>query len=205
MSPALTLVGKTIAVTPGEAGLPLLQAIWAANRIAPDSVHLLNVDGAAKLVAVLDKRVDGLIGGLDSQVVILSHKGLQQVVLLYADMGVNTQGVSLFTTNALLQKNPDQVRRFVRASVRSTQAAEQHPKAIVDAGLRAKPEEDRALFADQLKAGTSVFYAPSDSKHRLGFMMPADWEGALDLMKRYQDLVTTMPASEFYTDAVLPT
>jgi NitT/TauT family transport system substrate-binding protein len=198
------LVGKTIAVTPGEAGLPLLQAIWAANGIAPDSVHLLNVDGAAKLVAVLDKRVDGLIGGLDSQVVILSHKGMQQVVLLYADMGVNTQGVSLFTTNALLQKNPDLVRRFVRASVRSMQAAEQHPDAIVDAGLRVKPDEDRSMFVDQLKAGSSLFYAPGNAKRQLGFMMPADWERTLDLMKRYQELVTTMPASDFYTDSFLP-
>ncbi len=34
--------------------------------------------------------------------------------------------------------------------------------------------------------------------------MPADWERTLDLMKRYQDLVTTMPASDFYTDAFLP-
>jgi NitT/TauT family transport system substrate-binding protein len=198
------LVGKTIAVTPGEAGLPLLQAIWAANGIAPDAVHLLNVDGAAKLVAVLDKRVDGLLAGLDSQVVILNHKGLQQVVLLYADMGVNTQGVSLFTTDALIQKNPDLVRRFVRASLRCLQAAEDHPDAVVDAGIKAKPDEDRSMFVDQLKAGKAVFFSPGDTKHRPGYMMPEDWQRTLDLMKRYQDLVTDMPASAFYTDAFLP-
>ena len=198
------LVGKTIAVTPGEAGLPLLQAIWAANRIDPASVHLLNVDGAAKLVAVLSKRTDGLLAGLDSQVVILDHKGLKQVVLKYADLGVNTQGVSLFTTTATAEKNPDLVHRMVRATIRSMQDAQQKPGEVVDAGLRVKPEEDRALFADQLKAASTLFYAPGDTRKRLGFMMAEDWTRTLDLMKRYQDLTTDMQAEAFYTDAFLP-
>lgn len=198
------LVGKTIAVTPGEAGLPLLAAIWAANGIAPDAVRLLNVDGAAKLVAVLNKRVDGLLAGLESQVVILNHKGLEQTVLQYADMGVNTQGVSMFTTTALQQKSPDLVKRMVRASIRCLQDAQRTPEATVDAGMRAKPEEDRSLFVDQLKAASTLFYAPGDTQRRLGFMMPEDWERTLDLMKRYQGLVTEMKADAFYTDAFLP-
>ncbi len=198
------LAGKTIAATPGEAGLPLLQAIWNANGIDPASVHLLNVDGSAKLVAVLNKRTEGLLAGLDSQVVILAHKGLKLVVLKYADLGVNTQGVSLFTTEATTQKNPDLVRRMIRATIRSMQDAQQNPADIIDAGLRAKPEEDRALFTDQLKAASTLFYAPGDTQKRLGFMMPEDWARTLDLMKRYQDLTTDMPATAFYTDSFLP-
>jgi NitT/TauT family transport system substrate-binding protein len=198
------LVGKTIAVTPGEAGLPLLQAIWAANGIDPASVTLLNVDGAAKLVAVLSKRTDGLLAGLDSQVVILNHKGLKQIVLRYADLGVNTQGVSLFTTTGLIQKNPDLVRRMVRATIRSMTDAQQNPNDVIDAGLRAKPEEDRSLFVDQLKAGSELFYAPGDTQKRLGFMMPEDWARTVELMTRYQGLTTDMKADAFYTDSFLP-
>jgi NitT/TauT family transport system substrate-binding protein len=198
------LPGRTIAVTPGEAGLPLLQAIWAANGIDPSSVHLLNVDGSGKLVAVLNKRVDGLLAGLESQVVILNHKGLKQTVLKYADLGVNTQGVSLFTTNATLQKNPDLARRMVRASIRSLQDALDHPNDVIDAGMRAKPEEDRSLFTDQLQAASTLIYAPGDTQKRLGFMMAEDWARTLDLMKRYQDLTTDMAPGSFYTNTMLP-
>ncbi|AMJ61557.1 sulfonate ABC transporter substrate-binding protein [Bosea sp. PAMC 26642] len=198
------LVGKTIAVTPGEAGLPLLQAIWAANGIDPASVKLLNVDGSGKLVAILSGRVDGVLAGLESQVVILAQKGLKQTVLKYADLGANTQGVSLFTTVATEQKQPDLVKRMVRAMIRSMKDAEQNPAAVVDAGIKAKPSEDKALFAEQLKVASTLFYAPSDSKKRLGFMMAEDWARTLELMKRYQDLVTDMPADRFYTNAFLP-
>jgi len=55
-----------------------------------------------------------------------------------------------------------------------------------------------------LKAASTLFYAPGDTQRRLGFMMPEDWERTLDLMKRYQGLVTEMKADAFYTDAFLP-
>jgi NitT/TauT family transport system substrate-binding protein len=198
------LVGKTIAVTPGEAGLPLLQAIWKANDIDPSSVHLLNVDGSAKMVAVLSKRTDGLLAGLDSQVVILKHKGLQQVILPYADLGVNTQGVSMFTTNAMLEKNPDLVHRLLRATVRSMQEAQKDPAETVSAGIKAKPEQDRSMFNDQLAAAATLFYAPGDTQRRLGFMMEEDWARTLELMKRYQGLTTDKKATDFFTDSYLP-
>jgi NitT/TauT family transport system substrate-binding protein len=198
------LVGKTIAVTPGEASLPLLQAVWNANGIDPQSVHLLNVDGAAKLTAVLEKRVDGLLAGFESQAVILDHKGLKQIILEYADLNVNTQGVSLFTTGELIRKNPDLVRRMVRATVRSFREGLLHPEDVVDAGMRVKADEDRSIFVDQWKAAATLFYSPIDTKRRLGYMMPEDWSRTLELMKRYQELVTDKPPTDFYTDEFVP-
>ncbi|MEO8755305.1 MAG: ABC transporter substrate-binding protein, partial [Casimicrobiaceae bacterium] len=61
------LEGKTVASAPGEAGLQLLPALFARNGVDIEKVKILRVDGAGKMVAVAEKRAEGLMAGLDNQ------------------------------------------------------------------------------------------------------------------------------------------
>ena len=70
------LEGKTIAATAGEAGLVIFPAILANAKMAPDSVKFLRIDGAGKIVAMLEKRVDAMLGGLENQALILPQRGM---------------------------------------------------------------------------------------------------------------------------------
>lgn len=60
------LEGKTIAATTGEAGLTIFPAIVQANKLNADSIKFVRIDGAGKLVAMLEKRVDAMLGGLET-------------------------------------------------------------------------------------------------------------------------------------------
>lgn len=198
------LAGRTIAATTGEAGLVMFPALLRANGMAPDSVRFLRVDGAGKLVATLENRTIGMLGGIENQALILPQRGVEVVSLLYADLGANTMGLAIHTTRETIQRNPDLVRRFIRATQRAFEAGEREPEAAIAAGLRVKPDMDRALSLAQLRAGLTLVRSARGPERPIGWMAPEDWAETLALMKEFQDLRTDLPAEAFFTNALLP-
>lgn len=146
--------GKSIAATAGEASMALLPAIWEANGVDASKITILNVDGPGKLVAAMEGRTDGLLAGLEGQVVILKQRGLEQKVFSFAELGVNTEGLTIVANDNLIASNPDLVQRLVSATLKSIEAAKADPAAAVAAAIKAKPEADAALLADQLAVWT---------------------------------------------------
>ncbi|SME90420.1 NitT/TauT family transport system substrate-binding protein [Tistlia consotensis] len=193
--------GKTIGATAGEASMQLLPAIWKANDIDPSKVKILNVDGPGKLVAILQGQADGILAGLEGQVIILKQKGLKQKVFSFAELGVNTQGLTVIASDDTIKNNPDLVKRFVRATVKAMQAAKADPEAAVAAAMKAKPQADPKLLAEQLEVSLTLLPSPSAPNAPLGVMARADWQRTLDLMKTYQDVTTDMTADTFFTNS----
>ncbi|MFT4000523.1 MAG: ABC transporter substrate-binding protein [Rhizobium sp.] len=195
--------GKSVAASAGEASLALLPAIWKKNGIDPSKVKILNVDGPGKIIAVMQKRTDGTLAGLENQVVVLKSKGLEQKVFSFAELGVNTQGLTIIANSKQAETNQDLVKRFVAASIKSIEAAKADPDAAVAAAVKVKPTGDAKLLKDQLDVSLTLLASPSDPSARLGEMSPADWQQTLDLMKEYQDIKTDMPADAFFTNAFI--
>lgn len=195
------LEGKTIASAPGEAGLLLLPAFLRKNGVDADKVRILRVEGAGKMVAFAEKRADGLMAGLDNQSITLRAQGIKTVDYGYAAYGLNTVGLTIHTHHDTIQSNPDMIRRFVRATQKSFQAAMAEPAASIAAGRKVKPDLDAALGMEQLKVGLSLMPSPASKDLPLGQFAPQDWADTVELMKTYQDLQTTMKPEEFYTNS----
>ncbi|MGG5819952.1 ABC transporter substrate-binding protein [Falsiroseomonas sp. HW251] len=198
------LAGRTIAATTGEAGLVIFPALLRANGMAPDSVRFLRVDGAGKLVATLENRTVGLLGGVENQALIMPQRGVPVRSILYADNGANTMGLAIHATRETLQRNPEMVRRFIRATQRAFDLAERDPDAAIAAGLRVKPDMERDLSLAQLRAGLPLVRSARGQDRPIGWMPPEDWAETLSLMREYQELRTELPAEAFYTNALLP-
>jgi NitT/TauT family transport system substrate-binding protein len=192
--------GKTIAVQNGEASLPLLPAVWKANGIDASKVKTLNVDGPAKIVAIMQKRVDGTLAGLENQVIVLNHTGLDQKVFSFAELGVNTEGLTIIASQTTIDQKPDLVARFVRATRKAIDLTKANPDRAVEAAFEAKPQSDKALLKDQLLASLKLLNSPTAPALESGVMAPEDWTRTLDLMKQYQDVQTDLPADKFYTN-----
>ncbi len=201
---AKSLVGKTIAATTGEAGLVMFPAILKHNNLPPDAVSFVRVDAEAKMVAVLQNRAAGLLGGVENQALILPRKGVPVVTLSYPSLGVNTMGLAIVASKDTVAKSPDMVRRFVAATRMAFEAAEQDPEAAIAAGMKVKPDMDHDLALAQLKAGLTLVRSPLGKDKPVGWMAAADWAETEQLMKDYQDLKTDLPADAFWTDAFLP-
>ncbi|MBL8832967.1 MAG: ABC transporter substrate-binding protein [Rhodospirillales bacterium] len=196
--------GKTIAATTGEAGLTILPALMKSARLDPAKISFLRVDGPTKIVSVLEKRAEALLGGSENQPFILEQRGVASTVFNYADHGVNTMGLAIHVHADTLRDKPKMVEGFIRATQKAFMDAEKDPSAAIAAGLKVKPDMDRAMALKQLEAGLKLVRSRVAPNAAIGFMPPADWQMTLDLMKEFQELKTDMAASAFFTNDLLP-
>jgi NitT/TauT family transport system substrate-binding protein len=193
------LEGKRLAVSPGDPLAQLLRAVAAVNGVDMNKISLVQVDPAAKVVTVLEKRADALLGGADDQFFLIKYRGQEPAALRFADHGGNIVGMTILTKGDLIKSNPDLVRRFVRATIRSWDEAKKNPGPAVDAAMKVKPDLNRQSMLDQMQ----VDFELMDSKNvkgRTGFGAQADWEQTLTLLKRYRDLDTNLPWTAFHTN-----
>ncbi len=196
--------GKTIASAPGEAGLQLLPGLFARNGVDMDKVKILRVEGAGKMVAVAEKRADGLMAGLDNQSLTLPKQGVPLIDFAYSKNGTNTVGLTIFTHTDLIKDNPDLVRRFVKATVRSFEAAMKEPEASIKAGQKVKPDLETDLSLEQLKVGIGLMKTDATANLPTGHFAEKDWDDTLELMKKYMSLETAVKASDLFTNEYLP-
>lgn len=196
--------GRTIAATTGEAGLTILPALLKNAKLDPTKINFLRVDGPTKMVSVLEKRADALLGGSENQPFILEQRGVASVVFNYADYGTNTMGLAIHVHADTLKDKPRMVEGFIRATRKAFEEAEKNPEAAIAAGVKVKPDMDKAMALKQLQAGLKLVRSKAAPTAAIGFMPATDWQMTLDLMKEFQELKTDMPASTFFTNDLQP-
>jgi NitT/TauT family transport system substrate-binding protein len=197
------LEGKSLAVSPGDPLGQLFRALAAHNKLDMNTIKFVQVDPAAKVVAVLEKKVDALLGGADDQYFLIKYKGVEPHALRYADHGANIVGMTILTTGNLIKTKPELVRRFVRASVRSWDEAKKNPQAAVDAAMKVKPDLNRQSTLDQMMVDFELLDS-AHSKGKVGMGAQADWDQTISLLKQYRDLDTKEPWTTFHTNEYLP-
>jgi NitT/TauT family transport system substrate-binding protein len=197
------LEGKRVAVSPGDPLGSLLQAVCKANNVDCGKISMVQVDPAAKVVTVLEKKADALLGGADDQYFLIKQRGFNPAAMRYADWGANIVGMTIVARNETLQKNPDLVRRFVRASIKSWEEAKKNPQAAVDAALKVKPDLNKQSTLDQMLVDFELLDS-KNSKGRIGYGAQADWDQTLTILKNYRDLQTNQPWTAFHTNDFLP-
>ncbi len=197
------LEGKKVAVSAGDPLGHLLQAVCKANQVDCAKISMVQVDPAAKVVTVLERKADALLGGADDQYFLIKYKGGNPSAMRYADWGANIVGMTILTSGETLRKNPDLVKRFVRATVKSWEEAKKNPGAAVDAAMKAKPDLNRQSTLDQLMVDLDLLDS-KNSKGRIGFGAQADWDQTLAILRTYRELSTDKPWTAFHTNEFLP-
>lgn len=197
------LEGKSLAVSPGDPLGQLLEAVAKANDVDLSTITFVQVDPAAKVVTVLEKRADALLGGADDQYFLIKYQGQEPHALRYSEHGANIVGMTILTSTDLIENNPDLVERFVRASVRSWEAAIENPEAAVEAGVREKPDLNAQSTQDQLMVDIELLRSPA-SPDRIGYGAEEDWTRTIDLLKEYRGLETDQDWTAFHTNDFIP-
>ena len=193
------LEGKRLAVSPGDPLGQLFQALAAVNKIDMSKISLVQVDPAAKVVSVLEKRADALLGGADDQFFLIKQRGIEPAALRFADHGANIVGMTILTKTELIKAKPDLVRRFVRATARSWEESKKNPGAAVDAALKVKSDLNRQSTLEQLIVDIELLDS-QNSRGRIGWGAQADWDQTLNLLKQYRGLETSQPWTAFHTN-----
>jgi NitT/TauT family transport system substrate-binding protein len=179
----------------------------AYNKLDMSKISFVQVDPAAKVVSVLEKRVDGLLGGADDQFFLIKYKGEQPAALRYADHGANIVGMTIVTQEATIKSKADLVRRFVKATVRSWDETKKNPEAAVDATLKAQPKSgQRATMLVGLKLTTALYHTDETKSLRPLRVSMKNVNESLDLLVQYggMDPATRGKPEDWVTLEYLP-
>ncbi|MCB1492081.1 MAG: ABC transporter substrate-binding protein [Rhodobiaceae bacterium] len=202
------LKGKKL-LTTANAGVNTFFPIVLANAgLSESDVNLTSVPDGALVSSYLQGAGDavGILGGLDDKPAeIKANGGEPPVTFPYSDYGVNQVGYCISTNTDTIASNPDLVKRFVAATIKSYKAAEEDPQAAVDAmadivGGTMAEDEGKAQALEVLKVTLGVLYSKANTEHKLGLNVDSDWADMIKLMKEYNDLDPNADPKSFYTN-----
>lgn len=181
------IVGKTVAVTPGDSLSQMWPIFLKANKIDSKQIKIVSGDAQTKLNAVMTGRADMLLGYVMDQAIKLQDAtGKPVYPIRFADSGVNQISSGLIVNKDWLAEHPDLARRFMRASTRAVEAAEKDPQAAVDAMLEAKP---KAGVPETLLVGLKrsiELYHTEETRNERPFRVTMDnVDKSLDILVEY--------------------
>ena len=206
------LKGKKL-LTTANAGVNTFFPLVLKNAgLSESDVSITNVPEGALVSSYLQGAggAVGILGGLDDKPAEIEANGGQPPVAFpYSDYGVNQVGYCIAANKATIEKNPDLVKRFVAATIKSYKETEANPQAAVDSmadivGGTMADDKGKTQALAVLKVTLGVLYSKANKDKVLGLNVASDWNDMLELMKKYNDLKTDQPASAFYTNDFLP-
>jgi NitT/TauT family transport system substrate-binding protein len=196
---AADLRGKTIGL-PGLYGssyVGLLHLLHEAGLTTKD-VHLVSI-GYTQPQSVARKQVQAAVGYAMNEPVALRAQGYAVSVIGLPDAAALV-GSGLITSDGLLQRNPDLVRRFVQASLQGLRDTLQDPNA---AFAVARPKLG-PLDAAGLRLQRAVLQAALPYWHvtgvPLGYSTPAAWARLVAVMRQEGQLAAPVTPQTLYTN-----
>ena len=195
------LIGKTIGLVVGESAHVALLAVAKANGIPEGSYRVISTDASTKIAALLTGKVDAIAGFRFGDFLRAYSQNPNVKIALFSDWGVNVLGNGYIVTTATLEKNPDLVQRFLRATLRGWQDALNDPKAGIDALVKEFPETNRQFVEMGLPMVFEHMHSRATKGKPLGWMAEDDWKSTLEIMKS-SGLQGERPPGAYYRNLV---
>lgn len=137
------LEGKTFAIGPASANIPLFEAMVKVNGIDKSTINMIFADDASFIALLNEKKVDAVSDAPGDQMVPMEFMGVETKIMYYADIGVPTVGMSLIARDDKLKQNPDLYKKFIDATLKGYAAVAKNPDAAVDALFEKYPNSGK--------------------------------------------------------------
>lgn len=204
MASAQDLVGRKIAVCPGCAQVPLLDAAIAANGIDPSSVEIVSAQESAFVGLLTERQVDAVAQDPATIMVPLAERDIETKILYFRDIGVPLISFGLIANDEKLAANPDLYKRFVEASLKGLVAAIGNPEEAVKVLKARYPDAatDSAILEAFKTYSMPTFCLPGAKSY--GSPAPEAWDVSYKVMTESMSIPTDRPMTDYYSLDYLP-
>lgn len=196
------LKGKRVSMCPGDGLSVYLAAYLDTIKVPRNEVQNISVDCTVKYTVVAQKQADAVASYGTAGKPLMQAVGIKDVGKFdYADAGLILPSHGIITSNNKIQKNPDQVRRFVAASADAWESARKNPDAAIAALVAARPllKGKEALLKTTLEEAFE-YVQPPEKGHSFGWQRPDDWIKAEDILVKYTDMKRPASTNVFYSN-----
>jgi NitT/TauT family transport system substrate-binding protein len=184
--------GKIIRVTPQV--IPALHAMMELVGISPDQYTEVTL---ASDVAVFDSgeaQVWGLY--LNNFAITLQQTGHELNFIFPDDYGVHFYGDTLFTSDEMITTQPDQVLRFLRATLKGWTWVMENVDQVGVLVQKYNPEADAGSEFAKMSASLPLINTGED---QIGWMRPEIWTGMEQTLREQDVLTSPLDISQVYT------
>ncbi len=131
----------------------------------------------------------------------LPEKGIEVNIISPADYGINTHGYTIFTTEEMINENPEVVERFLRATVKGIAYTVKNPDEALESTLKRNPTLDREVERKRLEEYNKV--TSSSTEYPPGYMDEEMFQETYDRLQEEEVIESEFDVIEAFTTKFL--
>jgi NitT/TauT family transport system substrate-binding protein len=199
------LEGKTLAASPGDAQRMLFPAFARINGFDASKVTWINIDPAAKFVALAEKRADAVPDYLNAQPFWENAVGKDNLVRMpWRQHGFDTYSSSFVAGERMMKDRGKVLRDFLEASYLGWRDAMADPRAALAALKKRVPEVDLRLVEPQLLISMDLMKTERYAASGLGWIDRTKMCATVEVINTYMpDMPRKVGCDEVFTTAFL--
>jgi NitT/TauT family transport system substrate-binding protein len=197
------LVGKKLGDAPDSANLLIWRAAMKRKGVDAEQVNFINVDPKAKNQLLLAGQIDAALS--QSDVADLEAEGHPMYKLsVTEDSGFNIVADSIFANEDFLNKNPDVVRAFLRATLKGADYTRQHPDEAIGFAQKVAPTFTQKQLEAQYQLEDSWIWNKFTPADKFGFQQVDSWNNLQDLLFDNKQIDKKIDMKELVDNSYLP-
>jgi NitT/TauT family transport system substrate-binding protein len=187
----------------------IIQGFMAQHGLDPAKLTISNVAPPARASTLLSGQIPAI------EFFVMAKPGLEAGAksanaelrtLLLADHGLDLYSNGIAVTDDYLAKNPDVVKRFVRAALKGWKFTLDNPGKAAADQIRSIPALKPDAIVAEIKIIADLAVTADTKKNGLGWFDPAKMKSNVDFVAKYIGLPGQAPAAtDVYATGFLPT
>jgi NitT/TauT family transport system substrate-binding protein len=198
------LEGKTVAAPPGDGQRQMFPAFARLHGIDPTKVTWVNVEPAAKVPALAEKRVDAVADYTTGLPFYEKAVGKGNAVMLpWADHGFDMYSMSIIASEKTMKERAPMLRAFLEASYLGWRDVMSDPKSALEIFKKRVPEIDLSIIEPNMMMGLELMKTDRYAKNGIGWMEEKKMCDSVDLVNTYMGVPTKVECKAVYTNEFL--
>ena len=202
-----SLAGKTIAAGVTDSARVILPIIFGQKGIDPSSVKWEAASSGVYMSLLLDGRVDLYTATIDGDIPALTKVAAKQGKKVhfssFAEWGYDVFGYFFVTTADKIAKNPDEVKAFAAATVKTVKYAIAHPEETARIMVKYNPTLNYDTTLTQWTQSIIAIDTAYVKKHGYGVATNDRLQRMIDLVGKAFKLDSSLKPSDVYQSGLI--
>lgn len=202
------LEGKKIGITPGNSHRLYFPAVAAAAHTDPSKIEWVTVDGSAMGPLLIAGKIDAMPSYSTNfyyQNKQAQKAGKELAFLPFVEAGFAIYSLAFHTSEATIQKRPEMLRHFMKATLEAWDAARADPQAACEAHVKANQQVDLDDCLGSLKATLAFIFTDHAREAGVGGITAERLKKTYEVVAKAQDLDISVDPQTAVDMSFLPT
>ena len=198
------LEGKTIGAPPGDGQRQVFPAFAKLHGIDQSKVTWVNVEPAAKIPALAERRVNAVADYTTGLPFYEKAMGKGNPVMMpWVEHGFDMYSMSIIASEKTMKDQAKTLRAFLEASYMGWRDVMESPKSALEIFKKRVPEIDLALIEPNLMMGLELMKTDRYAKNGIGWMEDKKMCASVDLVNTYMGVPKAVECQAVFTNEFL--